>query len=241
MTCAVTLNCSLPDAKSLYMEIEKTFNLSAIRPVYSLKTPTNVSISFTLYSVLGVDEKTQILTTYLWLNLEWYIEYLSWDPVQCGTAFITLPRKKLWVPDIGINECMDDDTSPKTTYVYLYSSGLVSDSRPVRAISSCNLDIYTFPFDVQNCSLTFNSYTHLDYDLRVDMAMSGEEMLRHSKLVMTTVGEWELLDIKAIKVIRSNFYNETYDTIVYHIVMRRRPTMYVVNLLIPSCSLMIRL
>ncbi|XP_023700068.2 5-hydroxytryptamine receptor 3A-like [Paramormyrops kingsleyae] len=239
ITRAVTLNCSQPDAKSLYVEIEKTFYLSAVRPVYSLKTPTNVTLSVTLYSILGVDEKTQILTTYLWLNLEWYVEYLSWDPVQCGTAVVTLPRKKLWVPDIGINECMDGDTSPKTTYVYLYSSGLVSDSRPVRAISSCNLDIYTFPFDVQNCSLTFNSYTYLDYDLRVDMGISGEETLRYSKLVMTTIGEWELLDIKAIKVTQYNFSNETYDTIVYHIVMRRRPTMYVVNLLIPSCFLMI--
>lgn len=54
MTRAVTLNCSQPDAKSLYVEIQRTFYLSAIRPVYSLKTPTNVTVSFMLYSILGV-------------------------------------------------------------------------------------------------------------------------------------------------------------------------------------------
>nr|XP_023699944.1 5-hydroxytryptamine receptor 3A-like isoform X8 [Paramormyrops kingsleyae] len=147
VTCAVTLNCSHPDAESLYREIEKTFYLNPIRPVYSLKTPTNVTIYFTLYSILGVDEMTQILTTYIWLTLSWKIEYLSWDPVQCGTAVVTLPREKLWMPDIVINECMDRDTSPRIPYVHLDSSGYVTDSRPVRSVSSCNLDIYTFPFD----------------------------------------------------------------------------------------------
>uniref|UniRef100_A0A3B3QSA8 5-hydroxytryptamine (serotonin) receptor 3A n=1 Tax=Paramormyrops kingsleyae TaxID=1676925 RepID=A0A3B3QSA8_9TELE len=208
ITRAVTLNCSQPDAKSLYVEIEKTFYLSAVRPVYSLKTPTNVTLSVTLYSILGV--VSEILFCAI---KEWYVEFLSWDPVQCGTAVITLPRKKLWVPDIGINECMDGDTSPKTTYVYLYSSGLVSDSRPVRAISSCNLDIYTFPFDVQNCSLTFNSYTHL-----------GE---RHTGYIShNRVSQYMLV-------------LEFGSSLSVQIVMRRRPTMYVVNLLIPSCFLMI--
>lgn len=54
MPRAVTLNCSHPDAESLYKEIEQTFYLNPIRPVYSLKTPTNVTIYFTLYGILGV-------------------------------------------------------------------------------------------------------------------------------------------------------------------------------------------
>jgi len=35
---------------------------------------------------------------------DWKIEGLSWDPDECGTDRITLPRKKLWRPDIVINE-----------------------------------------------------------------------------------------------------------------------------------------
>nr|XP_023699935.1 5-hydroxytryptamine receptor 3A-like isoform X2 [Paramormyrops kingsleyae] len=239
VTCAVTLNCSHPDAESLYREIEKTFYLNPIRPVYSLKTPTNVTIYFTLYSILGVDEMTQILTTYIWLTLSWKIEYLSWDPVQCGTAVVTLPREKLWMPDIVINECMDRDTSPRIPYVHLDSSGYVTDSRPVRSVSSCNLDIYTFPFDVQNCSLTFNSYIHTSSDITINMGESGEESLMWSNMVMNTIEEWELVDITVSKT-QCDYYNYSiYDTVVYNIVMRRRPTTYVVNLLIPSCFLLI--
>ncbi|XP_029115180.1 5-hydroxytryptamine receptor 3A-like [Scleropages formosus] len=234
---SVMINCSQPNAKSLYDALENIFDLNAIRPVVSLKTATNVTVSITLYGILGVDEKAQLLTTYLWLELKWKIEYLSWDPVQCGTTWISLPREQLWMPDIVINEFMDEDRSPKIPYVYVNSSGYVSDSRPVRVVSSCNLDIYTFPFDIQNCSLTFNSYTHVASDIRMYLEMSGEETLQESNLVMRTVGEWELLDIKAEGSPNLTDLDFEYDYVVYYIVMRRRPTVYVVNLLIPSCFL----
>lgn len=55
---------------------------------------------------------------------------------------------------------MDENTAPFVPYVYLFSNGRVHDAQPVRVVSSCNLDIYTFPFDIQNCSMTFNSYIH---------------------------------------------------------------------------------
>lgn len=55
---------------------------------------------------------------------------------------------------------MDEDTSPKTPYVYLYNTGHVYDDKPLRVVSSCLLEIYTFPFDIQNCTLTFGAYVH---------------------------------------------------------------------------------
>uniref|UniRef100_A0A8C2AE82 5-hydroxytryptamine receptor 3A n=1 Tax=Cyprinus carpio TaxID=7962 RepID=A0A8C2AE82_CYPCA len=85
---------------------------------------------------------------------------LSWDPAECGTKKISLPREKIWVPDIVINEFMDENRAPETYYVYVTSTGLVLDGWPSHVISSCKLDIYTFPFDFQNCSYTFNSYKH---------------------------------------------------------------------------------
>ncbi|KPP65019.1 5-hydroxytryptamine receptor 3A-like [Scleropages formosus] len=205
---SVMINCSQPNAKSLYDALENIFDLNAIRPVVSLKTATNVTVSITLYGILGVDEKAQLLTTYLWLELFF-----------------------------GFSCSMDEDRSPKIPYVYVNSSGYVSDSRPVRVVSSCNLDIYTFPFDIQNCSLTFNSYTHVASDIRMYLEMSGEETLQESNLVMRTVGEWELLDIKAEGSPNLTDLDFEYDYVVYYIVMRRRPTVYVVNLLIPSCFL----
>ncbi|CAG08080.1 unnamed protein product, partial [Tetraodon nigroviridis] len=57
---------------------------------------------------------------------------------------------------------MDRNTAPEVPYVYLYSNGMVYDENPAKVVSSCNLNTYIFPFDMQNCTLTFNSYSLLN-------------------------------------------------------------------------------
>ncbi|KAI1891558.1 hypothetical protein AGOR_G00145030 [Albula goreensis] len=234
---SATVNCASPTAQSLLDGINKVLGSNEIRPVISLKTPTNVSVRFTLYGILGVDEKAQILTTFLWQSLEWKIEYLSWDIEQCGAWRISLPRTKVWSPDILINQFMDADRSPSAPYVYLSYDGDVFDDRPVRVVSSCNLDIYTFPFDVQNCTFTFNSYLHMAGDIQLSLGRSAEDTLRISKRALETVGEWELIDIKAEDPY-DEISDDYWDKVIYHIVLRRRAMLYVVNLLVPSCFLL---
>ncbi|XP_033477905.1 5-hydroxytryptamine receptor 3A-like [Epinephelus lanceolatus] len=231
------VNCSQPNQPALLEALTPIFNLSAIRPVMNMTTRTTVMTYFTLYGILGVDEKAQLLNTYLWLHYWWMNEFVSWDPSQCGNDRITLPRKKFWVPDIVINEFMDENTAPFVPYVYLYSDGRVHDAQPVKVVSSCNLDIYTFPFDIQNCTLTFNSYIHLAMDIKIKLGRAADHITEHSKNVMTTMGEWELLEITAHKQNQGNDDGAYVDELAFHIRVRRRATLYVVNLLIPSCFL----
>ncbi|XP_032427424.1 5-hydroxytryptamine receptor 3A-like [Xiphophorus hellerii] len=126
-----------------------------------MSVPTQVRISFTLFGILGVDEKSQVLTTFIWESLEWKNEFTIWDPVECGVEWIAVARNLLWVPDIVINEFMEKNLAPSVPYTYLHFSGVVYDSLPVRVVSSCSLNIYLFPFDIQTCTFTFNSYVHL--------------------------------------------------------------------------------
>lgn len=117
---------------------------------------------------------------------EWRNEFIEWDPEQCGSMWITIPRNLLWVPDIVINELwvshaplnwpdciltspvcfwsspvsMERNSAPFVPYSYLYYDGFMVDDQPIRVVSSCRINIYTFPFDSQNCSFSFNSYLH---------------------------------------------------------------------------------
>ncbi|XP_077964218.1 uncharacterized protein LOC120824093 [Gasterosteus aculeatus] len=212
------------------------FPKNLLRPVKNFSTPTNITIGITVVGILGVDEKSQSLTTLLWQVLEWDIEGLSWDEKECGTERVSVPREKLWVPDVHIAELMNEDMSPKTPYVYLFNTGRVYDDKPIKVVSSCRLVIYTFPFDIQNCSLTFGSYLHFATDVRMIQGTTAEEILAESHSVLETNGEWVLADIT---VASSNLALDvgSYSEIEYHILLRRRPTLYVVNLLIPSCFL----
>ena len=55
---------------------------------------------------------------------------------------------------------MDVGKSPNIPYVYVQHHGEVQNYKPLQVVTACSLDIYNFPFDVQNCSLTFTSWLH---------------------------------------------------------------------------------
>uniref|UniRef100_A0A3Q3RI88 5-hydroxytryptamine (serotonin) receptor 3A n=1 Tax=Mastacembelus armatus TaxID=205130 RepID=A0A3Q3RI88_9TELE len=120
---------------------------------------------------------------------------------------------------------MEKNTAPFAPYCYLFTDGLILDTLPAKVVSSCKLDIYKFPFDIQNCSLTFTSYLHHGNS-------SAENVLTNSKYSMTTMGEWELVGI----TLKKDQLQDT-DGKIFQVVVKRRYITYVVNLLIPSCFL----
>uniref|UniRef100_A0A673LPK2 Uncharacterized protein n=1 Tax=Sinocyclocheilus rhinocerous TaxID=307959 RepID=A0A673LPK2_9TELE len=225
-----TINCSEPTTDGLITALkENIFGKTEIRPVINLKTPTNISVSFTLYGILDVVSSNKSNNSQLWT---WDNQAKDWDPVKCGTDRISIPRKQLWRPDIIINEFIDENKVPDTYYLYVEYTGKVMDDLPFHVISSCNLDIYTFPFDIQNCTFTFNSYQHTVLDVQLSFDIPVEEAFKDSLEAMTTKGEWELVDMLAEKpTIPPHEMNISRDIFTLY------TTMYVVNLLIPSCFL----
>ncbi|KAL0162716.1 hypothetical protein M9458_042112, partial [Cirrhinus mrigala] len=55
---------------------------------------------------------------------------------------------------------VDVGKSPVIPYVYVNCSGAVKNYKPIQVVSACHLEIYAFPFDKQNCTLTFRSWLH---------------------------------------------------------------------------------
>ncbi|XP_060796461.1 5-hydroxytryptamine receptor 3A-like [Neoarius graeffei] len=222
-----------------YESLQEVFDRKPFRPAVNLSNPTVTNISFTLYAVLGVNEKTQILTTFLWLRLFWFHEFLIWDPNMCdGITKISLPVSDLWTPDIIVYEFVDDDVSQACPYVYVNHTGHIRYDRMLRLVTSCNLDIFSFPFDVQNCTFTFGSYMHTIRDVRVQPALPFEQMSGNSKNYLEASGEWELVEILGEAGILK-FDIDEWDIITFWVVIKRRPILYVVNLLIPSSFLMV--
>ncbi|XP_008289936.1 5-hydroxytryptamine receptor 3A-like [Stegastes partitus] len=234
---AAALNCTSPTPESLFDAFERElFPKKQLRPVKSFSDTLNITIDVTVVGILGVDEKAQSLTVFIWQILSWPIAGLSWDDKECGTKLISVPREQLWVPDIYISEFMNEDKSPKTSYVYMDYTGRVYDDKPLRVVSSCHMEIYTFPFDIQNCSLTFGSYLHFANEIRMVKHHTAAEILEQSKQVLQTKGEWELADIQ-IAPSHLDVTVGSYSTVKFFLILARRPVMYVVNLLIPSCFL----
>ncbi|KAF7202440.1 5-hydroxytryptamine receptor 3A-like [Nothobranchius furzeri] len=133
---------------------------------------------------------------------------------------------------------VDDDVSQACPYVYVNHTGRIRWDRMLRLVSACNLEIFSFPFDVQNCTFTFGSYMHTIRDVRLSPALTFNEMSINSKQYLEASGEWELVDLLGETSILK-FGIDEWDIITFWVVIKRRPVLYVVNLLIPSSFLML--
>ncbi|XP_057696049.1 5-hydroxytryptamine receptor 3C-like [Corythoichthys intestinalis] len=231
------LKCTSKNPESIYAALETDlFPKKIVPPVQSFLDPINITITVNVLEIFGVDEKAQTMTLVISQYLTWRIEGLHWNERECGTNRVSVPRENLWIPDIHISEFLGEDNSPKSTHVFLHNTGDVLESKTIRVVSSCPLVIYAFPFDVQNCSLTFKSYLHQDSDIRMIQGATTEETLQASKKLITSNGEWELVDIKIAPSVLT-LSKGNYSEMKYHIVLKRQPMLYVVNLLLPSCFL----
>uniref|UniRef100_A0A3Q3EYA6 5-hydroxytryptamine receptor 3A n=1 Tax=Labrus bergylta TaxID=56723 RepID=A0A3Q3EYA6_9LABR len=206
-----------------------------VRPVKDWRTSTIVAIDLMVYSILNVvSHDAQRLNTTSWKD-----EFLVWDPEDFDEVKqVSLPTANVWVPDILINEFVDVGKSPDIPYVYVTHDGLVRNYKPIQVVTACTLNIYNFPFDVQKCSLTFQSWLHTIDDINITLMRSPEE-LSEDKSVFMNQGEWELLHILSNYKIFSVDNDDYYAEMKFHVVIRRRPLFYTVNLLLPSIFLMV--
>uniref|UniRef100_A0A3Q3RKS3 5-hydroxytryptamine (serotonin) receptor 3B n=1 Tax=Mastacembelus armatus TaxID=205130 RepID=A0A3Q3RKS3_9TELE len=204
-----------------------------VRPVHNWTNPTTVYIDLILQSVLDVDGKTQSITTSIWYRQIWTDEFLVWDPEEFdGVSEISLSSDAIWIPDVILSEFVDEGKSPPIPYVYVNSSGSVKNYRPMQVVLACSLEMYAFPFDKQNCSLTFRSWLHSVKEIDLALWRSAEAIANDKREFMND-GEWELLSIP------SHYCTSLLSFRLIQVLIRRRPLLYVVGLLIPSIFLML--
>ncbi|XP_045693331.1 5-hydroxytryptamine receptor 3B [Phyllostomus hastatus] len=209
-----------------------------VRPVHDWTEATTVHLDVSLRAVLDVDVQNQKLKTNVWYREVWDDEFLSWNSSMFDDIReISLPLSAIWAPDIIINEFVDIERLPDLPYVYVNSSGTIKNSKSIQVVSACSLETYAFPFDIQNCSLTFNSILHTVED--VDLAfLRSREDIKHDKKAFLNDSEWELLSVSSTYNILQSSAGD-FAQIQFHVVIRRRPLIYVVSLLIPSIFLML--
>lgn len=95
--------------------------------------------------------------------------------------------------------------------------------------SSCWIDVTYFPFDYQNCTMKFGSWT---YDkAKIDLVMIGSEMNLEDTWES---GEWVIISAPGYKhEIKYNCCIEIYQDITYYLYIRRLPLFYTIYIIIP--------
>lgn len=92
--------------------------------------------------------------------------------------------------------------------------------------SACKIEVKHFPFDQQNCTMKFRSWT---YDrTEIDLVLKSEVASLDD---FTPSGEWDIIALPGRR--NENPNDSTYVDITYDFIIRRKPLFYTINLIIP--------
>ncbi|XP_072529866.1 neuronal acetylcholine receptor subunit alpha-7 [Salminus brasiliensis] len=230
LNAAVFIHVSLQGQhqRRLYKDLMRNYN-PLERPVYNDSQSLTVHFSFSLMQIMDVDEKNQVLTTNIWLQLYWLDYYLQWNITDYpGVSNVRFPDNQIWRPDILLYNSADERFDATFhTNVLVNSSGYCQYLPPGIFKSTCYIDVRWFPFDVQRCDLKFGSWTYGGWSLDL-------QMLEADVTGYIANGEWDLVEVPGRR--NERFYDcckEPYPDVTFTVVMRRRTLYYGLNLLIP--------
>ncbi|XP_058150571.1 neuronal acetylcholine receptor subunit alpha-5 isoform X2 [Dasypus novemcinctus] len=213
--------------KDLFQDYERW-----VRPVEHLNDKIKIKFGLAISQLVDVDEKNQLMTTNVWLKQEWIDVKLRWNPDDYGgIKVIRVPSDSLWSPDIVLFDNADGRFEGGRTKMIVRYNGTVTWTPPANYKSSCTIDVTFFPFDLQNCSMKFGSWT---YDgSQVDIILEDEHV---DKRDFFDNGEWEIVSAAGSKGNRTDGCC-WYPHVTYSFVIKRLPLFYTLFLIIPCIGL----
>ncbi|KAM7048512.1 neuronal acetylcholine receptor subunit beta-4 [Molossus nigricans] len=223
-------DCRVANAEEKLMDdlLNKTRYNNLIRPATSSAQLISIQLQLSVAQLISLNEREQIMTTNVWLKQEWTDYRLAWNSSRYeGVSILRIPAKRIWLPDIVLYNNADG-----TYEVSLYTNAVVQANGSVMWLppaickSACKIEVKHFPFDQQNCSLKFRSWT---YDhTEIDMVLKRPTA---SVDDFTPSGEWDILALPGRRTV--NPQDARYVDVTYDFVIRRKPLFYTINVIIP--------
>ncbi|XP_031416247.1 neuronal acetylcholine receptor subunit beta-3a isoform X1 [Clupea harengus] len=204
-----------------------------VRPVLHANDTITVRFGLKISQLVDVDEKNQLMTTNVWLWEEWTDYKLRWNPEDyAGITSIRVPSESIWLPDIVLYENADGRFEGSLmTKAIVRANGTIMWTPPASYKSSCTMDVTFFPFDRQNCSMKFGSWTY-DGNM-VDLVLVDHYVDRKD---FFDNGEWQILNATGMKGSRRDgLYS--YPFVTYSFILKRLPLFYTLFLIIPCLGL----
>ncbi|XP_062849385.1 cholinergic receptor, nicotinic, beta 1 (muscle) like [Trichomycterus rosablanca] len=230
----VTLTGGSEAERRLLDNLFKDYNLK-VRPSRAWNETVMVRVGMTLVQLISLDEKNGEMTTNVFMNMAWTDYRLSWNPKDYdGIDIIRIPPTKVWRPDIYLINNNDGQFDVALyVNVLVTSDGTVSWLPPAIYRSSCSIEVAYFPFDWQNCTMVFRSYTYdaSEVNLQYGLDENGNEL--HEIVIdenaFTENGEWQIWH----KPTRKNTQEDLYEDITFYLIIERKPLFYIINIIVP--------
>ncbi|KAL8563805.1 hypothetical protein ACOMHN_058663 [Nucella lapillus] len=207
------------------------------RPVLHYNDTLTVEFAIQLTQILDLDEREQVLTLNVWDQYSWNDSHIGWDPDEYGNVTsVRIASEKIWTPDIKLYNYADMrlDEHRKALCVVSHTGNIYWMPQAIYR-SSCNIDVYAFPFDVQRCTLKFGSWTYDGFKLDIKF-YDQKNFMDLAEYIESNA--WKILDVPAKRNVA--WYSccpAPYVDLKYTLVFQRRATLYNYILILP-CMLL---
>ena len=210
-----------------------------IAPFESATTGTYVSITLNIMGISDINEKQQTISGTYWVIIGWGDLRMRWDPLMYGNiTSVQVKANKIWTPtsicifnEIGNDKCIN----AKENQVTVYHMGHVSYVTYMDSVSQCRIDVSTYPYDSQLCSLYFGNvnpntefiwFNRQFSDFRLDYLQPNE-----------------VWDLKNHTIEFADFYDPlsqaTQKQVHFHVLMERKSFYVVISTILPVIILSI--
>lgn len=215
--------------KSLFSDYNKK-----VRPALVPEDRVVVRVGMVLSSFVGLNMKNEEMSTVVVMDLAWNDHRLRWNPKDHeGITVLRIPYDKVWEPDIYLINNNDGvfEVALKV-HVQVHNTGKVTWTPPALYLSSCSVKVEYFPFDWQNCSMVFRSYTYdaSEIDIQYSLDSRGREI---DEILLDEAfsegGEWYIRH----KPSRKNRDDDGYENMTFYLIIERKPLYYVFNIILP--------
>lgn len=202
-----------------------------IRPVASFNDTLDVTIGLAVQNIESFNQIEETIQLNIWLRKYWKNSLLQWNTSVYDISQLTLDNEEVWTPDVElINAATKPDIYTLKGGMYLYSDGSMLWSMPSVYKFSCALQLEMFPFDTQDCSLKFGSWTY-DNSM-MTLKPHGTQSTQIDVLDSFSHSEWQLERYYV------STYNETrdccgdllFDINEYHFLLSRYTHYYKLNM-----------
>ena len=218
------------EENNLRTEVFDGYNKN-VRPVNTFSDQMDVTIGLAVQNIESFNQIEETIQLNIWLRKYWKNDLLNWNSSNTVITQLSLNSDDVWTPDIELlNAATQPDIYTLKGGMYLYSDGSMLWSMPAVYKFSCALQLENFPFDTQDCSLKFGSWTY-DNSL-LTLKPHGTASTQIDVLDSFSHSEWNLQRFYVTN------YNETreccgdkrFDINEYHFLLSRYTHYYKLNM-----------
>uniref|UniRef100_A0A1I8JJQ2 Neur_chan_LBD domain-containing protein n=1 Tax=Macrostomum lignano TaxID=282301 RepID=A0A1I8JJQ2_9PLAT len=211
----------------------------------------HVNQDMLLLQLFDLDEPTQMLTVDVWVESIWKDCRLNWDPAKFGGIDnFAIKASEIWFPDLLFFESLHGNFE-EGMFIYgeatarIFSDGSVQLGTQAVFKIFCRVDISSFPYDSQQCNITFSSWTKDASTFVLTKKPSDESSSDDHAFQSASNGEWQVegfpsfntISSRQVGVDESGGRSRDYTEVVFQLRLKRKYLFYQAYMLFPCILL----